>query len=193
MKPYTKNRRKNYFIDKSFQFKFIIKFCIIIILTSLIIGGLIYYLNQNTTTVAFENLKVVVKTTADFLLPITLQILLIVTILASLVAIGLTLFTSHKIAGPLFRLTQELNKMKNGDFSSKINIRAKDQLQKVIGEFNELRVSVNKSVEKIKTNWDEIKSPLNKYIDNINNSDEKKKSYECVRQIESEIKRFKTQ
>ena len=92
-------RRRNYFIDKNFQSKFIIKFCIIVIISSLAVGVSIFYLSQNFTTVAIENAHVIVKKTSDFMLPIVAETLALVTLFSAIAVIILTLFTSHKIAG----------------------------------------------------------------------------------------------
>lgn len=192
MQDYKNERRKTVFIDKSFQSKFIIKFCLLIIIASLLVGSSIYYFNRQTTTVAFEHLKVVVKSTADFILPIILEILAIVTVLMGIATIGVTLFTSHKIAGPLYRLKIELEKMKNRDFSSAVQIRAKDQLKKVALEFNEMRVAIKDSISALKADWDPVKTSLSKLKDEIKNEEERKRIADSIDRIDSELARFKT-
>jgi len=186
------NRRKNYFIDKNFQTKFIVRFCLLIMLASLMTGALVYYLNRQTTTVAFENLKVVVKSTADFILPILLEVMVVVTFVIGLATIAITLFTSHKIAGPLYKLKVELEKMKEGDFSSPVRIRAKDQLQKVASEFDEMRLRVNNSVGTLKENWNPIKEELSRLQREAKSEEEKKSLLSSIEQLDSELARFKT-
>ena len=73
--------RKHYFIDKEFQTKFILRFCGVVVVSSLLIGILIFLLSQNSTTVAIENTQVRVKTTADFILPVLVQTIIVVSIL----------------------------------------------------------------------------------------------------------------
>lgn len=139
------NRRKNYFIDKGFQTKFILKFCSLVILGSFLIGLLIYLFNMQTTTVAFENLKIDVKTTADFILPIILQILIFVTSATAVASILVLIFTSHRISGPIYKIKNELKRIKGGDLSVPIQIRANDQLRELVNEFEELRLTLKKS------------------------------------------------
>lgn len=156
MPGYKNNRRKNYFIDREFQTAFIVKFCLVIISASLVTAVLIYLFNRQTTTVAFEDLRVTVKTTADFIIPIVLEILAIVTLLAGLSTIAVTLFASHKIAGPLYKLKMELEKMKNNDFTSPVRIRSTDQLQKIATNFDELRVHIRDTIRSLKDIGDEL-------------------------------------
>ena len=186
-----KNRRKKYYIDKGFQSKFIVKFCFLIILTSLLTGVLIYVFNRQTTTVAFEDLKVVVKSTSDFILPIMLQILAIVTLLIGIATIAVTLFTSHKIAGPLYRINAELKRIKDGDFSSVVRVRAKDQLQKVAMELDEMRLEFKNSINTMRKNWVAIKSHLQKLQKESKDEKEKIRIADSIEKIDSELARFK--
>ncbi len=124
-----KIRRKHYLIDKDFQISFIFKFCGIVILGSLIIGGVIFYLTQNSTTVAIENTKVIVKSTADFILPILALTVAVVALFSSIVLSIMALFISHRIVGPLYRLRKEIDLLKEGDLTKQFQVRSKDQLK----------------------------------------------------------------
>lgn len=186
------DKRRKYYIDKGFQFKFIIKFCALIIIASLLTGALIYYFNQKTTTVAFENLKVVVKSTSSFILPIMLQILIIVTLLTGIGTVIVTLFTSHKIAGPLYRLTADLERIKSGDFSFPIKIRTKDQLHKVISEVNNMCLNLKDSIGVLKTDWTSLKEILGK-LQSQAPEEEKKNLQDNINKIDSALTKFKTE
>ncbi|MBN1586081.1 MAG: HAMP domain-containing protein [Candidatus Omnitrophica bacterium] len=134
MKPRIK--RRNYFIDRSFQAKFAIKFCVVVLLSSILAGAAIVALSGNSTTVAIENTKVVVKGTTDFLLPLMIQTLIIVTIFASVSVIALSLLVSHKISGPLFSLRRTVDSIKNGNLNAQFHIRRDDQIQALADSLN---------------------------------------------------------
>ena len=131
-------KRRNYFIDPAFQANFILKFCLIVVVSSLVIGTAMFFLSQNSTTVAIENTRVVAKPTADFILPEMAVLLLIVAVFSSLVVLILTLFVSHKISGPIYRIRKEIELLQNGDLTRKFNIRNSDQLQDLAGSLNEM-------------------------------------------------------
>ena len=191
MKEHKINRRTHYFIDKGFQARFIIKFCLLIIATSLLTGVLIYCLNRQTTTVAFDNLRVVVKSTSDYILPMMLEILVIVTLIVGAVTMIIALLTSHRIAGPIYRLTVELDKLKHGDLSSTIHVRAKDQLQKVASDLDELRIRFKDSVNTLKGNWDSVKTNMQKLIEETNDEEKKRSIADNIEKIDTELARFK--
>jgi len=178
------NRRKKYYIDKDFQAKFIIKFCLLVVSASIVTGVLLYYYNKQTNTVAFENLRVIVKSTSDFILPIVLAVLVIVTIIAAIATILMTLFTSHKISGPLYKLEKELEKMEAGDFSSPIKIRSSDQLQRVALRFDNMRLNIKESLSSIKSNWKDLNEQLKSKKD--------KSISDSIAKIDEEINKFKT-
>ena len=185
------NRRRNYFIDRGFQSKFIIKFCLLVVIASVLTGASLYYFSQRTTTVAFEHLKVVVKSTDDFIMPILIGTLIIVTLLVAIATIIVTLLTSHKIAGPLYRLKVELDKMKNGDFSSPVHIRTKDQLQNIASNFEEMRLNLKSFVKTLKENWHSLGANLRKLRDGTQDTSEKKLIEETIRKIDAELAKLK--
>ena len=157
-------KRKQYFIDKNFQSKFILKFSLVVILASVIIGGLIFYLSTNSTTVAIENTKITVKRTADFILPIMVHTIVIVTLFSVIIACGLILLISHKISGPLFRLKREIDLMKTGDLGRDFNIRATDQLK-------DLALSLNLMCSTLKEKLTESKEQCKSFENFISQKD----------------------
>jgi methyl-accepting chemotaxis protein len=104
------------------------------VLTSIIL----YTAALKSSTVAVVNSRVVVKTTADFLLPILIQTVIIVLTIVSLATIVVTLFVSHKIAGPLYRVKVGMKTLEDGDFSEDFRIRRLDQLQDLATTFDSM-------------------------------------------------------
>jgi len=140
------NRRKNYFIERSFQAKFILKFCMLVAAGGLLTIGILYFLAARSTTVTIVNSSVVVKTTADFLLPILIQTALVVIILTSIATIIVTLFVSHKIAGPLYRLKKAMGDLGEGNFSTEIKLREMDQLKDMAEAFNSMAAKLKEKL-----------------------------------------------
>jgi len=131
-------KRRIYFIEKSFQAKFIMKFCSLVVLGGLLTIGLLYLWAMKATTVSIVNSRVVVNTTADFILPLLIQTVIIVTMIVAIATILVTLFVSHKIAGPLYRFKKVMEAMGEGDFLSHVSIRKGDQLQDLAKIFDDM-------------------------------------------------------
>ncbi|MDD2689520.1 MAG: hypothetical protein PHT41_05180 [Candidatus Omnitrophica bacterium] len=149
-------KRKKYFIEKSFQSKFILKFCLIVIAATFIVGLLLFLFSSGSTTVAIENTKVVVKNTADFILPIILTTLILVTIFSAVSVSLLCLFVSHKIAGPLYRLNSEITKFGEGKLGVNFSIRTGDQLKELANSLENMAASLRGKIGMLKDKCNEL-------------------------------------
>ncbi len=167
--------RRNYFIDRSFQSKFILKFCLLVALGGFFSIGIIYLLAMRSTSVSIIDSRVVVKTTADFMLPILIQTVVIVTIILSLAVALMTLLLSHKIAGPLYRFRKAFKLLLEGDFSNDFKIREFDQLQDLAVEFNNMIIRTRDKIGSLKNHFNDLKNKIH----NISESEiaEHKRSY----------------
>ena len=130
------HRRKQYFVKKQFQIGFILKFCILILIGTLISTGLLFLFSKGTLTSSFQDSRLVIKNTASAILPAVLYTNLITLGLIILATIFVTLFISHRIAGPLFRFEEELKRIGEGDLTMNIKLRKKDQITAVADDLN---------------------------------------------------------
>ncbi len=153
-------QRKNFFIDKKFQTDFILRFCLLVVVTGTFFMALIYVLAGKETTVSFVNLRVVVQTTADFIYPLLLQTLIVSTVVVGLATIAITLFVSHGIAGPSYRFKKILNALGEGDFSMGCKVRPKDSLKDVAGALDGMIDQVRKKLSHTDLKLKELKGVL---------------------------------
>ena len=146
----ARTKRRNYLVDRNFQVGFIFKFGVTVIISSFAIGGLIFYLTRNSTTVAIENTQVIVKSTADFILPILVLTVVIVAFFSSLALSAMALIVSHRIVGPLYRLRKEVEMFKEGDFTKEFQVRNKDQLKDLAKSLGEMSSTLRKRHTELK-------------------------------------------
>lgn len=129
-------RRRNFYIKKKFQRNFIIKFCGLVTIGSIISGGIIYLMSESTVTTTFVNSKLTIKSTADFILPAVLLSSAVVVLLTGLAAIFITLFTSHKIAGPLYRIEKDITAVASGNLKMVFSLRHGDEIKPLVTSLN---------------------------------------------------------
>lgn len=183
------SKRRNYFIDKKFQTRFILKFCFLVAVGGLLTIGIVYLLAMRSTTVSFVNSRAVVRTTADFILPLLIQTVLIVVVIMSLATIIVTLFVSHKIAGPLYRFKKVLEALEQGDFSSSFKIRRLDQLQGIADAFNAMITRIRIQLKALKENLQDLKEKL----DNISEqevAEHKRSIFNELKKISEELNKI---
>jgi len=146
----TAIKRKKHFINPGFQARFIVKFCLILILGGGITIGLTLFNTQDTLTSSFTNSKLVIQNTSLAIMPSVIYTTLITTALIGLVVIMVTLLVSHKIAGPMFRFEKDIERVTRGDLKSRINIRKGDQFQEMATSLNTMIESLNNRVVDIR-------------------------------------------
>jgi len=180
------NQRKNYFIEKRFQTNFIFKFCLLLILAGLLTGATLYLLAMESTSVTFVNSRVMVKTTADFLLPILIQTFLVVTIMISIATIFLLLFVSHKIAGPLFHFKKAMQELGSGNFALAFRVRKLDQLQELSDSFENMIKTTRQELAQVKGSFRSLKEKLDTLSEN-EVTDHKRSTLKELKKISEEI------
>ena len=182
-----KNRRRNYFIKKGFQTKFILKFCGLVVLGSVISGVSLYLFSRGTVTTTFVNSRLSIVTTADYILPALFGSSLVTIVLISIATAVVVMYLSHRIAGPLFKIERSVKEVGAGDLTLKINLRSTDEIRKMADCFNEM-------TEKLKARLLEIKArscDLGKQIDSLKMQDALKKVSEQKKKLDKAIDYFK--
>ena len=133
-----KNRRKNYFIKKKFQRNFIIKFCALVIIEAIIFGAIVYMMSKATVTTTFEDSRLVIKSTADFILPTILLGSAAVIVFTGLITVIITLFTSHRIAGPLYSMEKDIEEVASGNLKKKFDLRQEDEIKELAASLDKM-------------------------------------------------------
>ena len=148
--PQRQLRRRQYYIKPSFQRRFILQFCALVILSCVVFGTALYLYSTRTLTTAFFHSKLRVMSTADFLLPALGFTTVIVTALVAVAAAVRVLFFSHQIAGPLYRLEKTARAIGNGDLSLQVRLRSGDELQDFARSMDTMVTELRTQVQQIK-------------------------------------------
>ena len=84
------------------------------------------------------------------ILPAAIYTNLITLGLISIATIIVTLFISHRLAGPLFRFEKELKEIGNGDLTTVITLRKKDQIKSLADDLNRMSTNLDEKVRGIR-------------------------------------------
>ncbi|THB71468.1 MAG: methyl-accepting chemotaxis protein [Desulfovibrio sp.] len=150
-----KFKRKQLYIKKDFQLRFIVKFCIIVLLGSVLSTALVYYFSSDTLTSTFHNSRLALRTTSEVILPAIIYTNLITLAVISLAAVSVTLYISHKIAGPLYRFETDLELIAKGDLTKRIRLRKEDQLKDLANSLNTFVDTMHDRMAEIQTQVEE--------------------------------------
>jgi methyl-accepting chemotaxis protein len=153
------NKRKIYIIDKQFQFRFVFTFLILIILSLVLFtaGFMGYYWIKYMAGENVFNEFIHVIRKVDILndkgevissapqnlgpynpFEIYVPPILLNNLITMLVISILGIFYSHRIAGPVYRIQQDIKRVLNGEKGVTITLRRTDKLQELAEEINQL-------------------------------------------------------
>ena len=135
------HRRRHYIIKKAFQLKYIALLLAVVLISVIITGYTIYYniwtlLGDKLANVYPQGRLITIFRTVNVRLAINM-------IFVSMLCIGIGIFASHRIAGPVFRMIRFLNTVAAGDYNQKLTLRKTDELK-------DLAEAINKVVDRLK-------------------------------------------
>jgi len=144
-----KTRRRTVFINKRFQTGFSIKFLVLIAAESLLAIALFLYISSGTFTTGYTGADIVVARTGEYFLPTVLLVNLVLIGSTAIAGFAIMLYTSHKIAGPLYRFEKSLEEIGGGDLTHRFSLRGDDQLGELAEKLNDFNTSLDMAVHSI--------------------------------------------
>ncbi len=146
-------KRRQYFIQKTFQTKIIIRFILILIFGSVITGMGLYFLAANELETRLYTAHMTITNTREILLPTIILTTVIVFILLSLITIYTVLYLSHKIAGPLYKFEKITEEIGKGNLTVDVTLRKKDELIHLQNAFERMLESLQYKIGVLKKNY----------------------------------------
>jgi methyl-accepting chemotaxis protein len=145
-KVFQKRKKLNLRIKQKLQVWLLIRIMGVALLTITVAGVILYFYSVTVVDTDYLSFAPKVRKVSEVLLPVFLAASL-TSIVAGLL---LALFLSQKIAGPVFRIEQDLLRMRTGDLTEVVSIRSSDILK-------ELAQSVNMTVHNIRNMLNDVK------------------------------------
>lgn len=171
------SKRRIVYIHKEFQRNFIFKFCVIALCAMLLASLLLYFFSKNTMTATYRHHHLALQRTAEAILPALIITNLVVLLGLLIATVIVTLYVSHKIGGPLYRLNKSLESIGNGNLSLRIGLRQHDQLMDFASGINQMTQNLNHKVCQIQREVTQLKE---KTQGNDLNIEEIKKDTETI-------------
>ncbi|MEW6686029.1 MAG: HAMP domain-containing protein [Candidatus Edwardsbacteria bacterium] len=129
-------RRKNYLTKKRYQFRMLgLIAAIVFFATAVSILATHYFMWQSIVKIVFETGKY--PPVWELMRATNRPLYIVIPIVFVFLAI-LVIFISHRIAGPIYRLKQSMEKVGEGDFSVRLKFRKTDEIQDVADSFNKM-------------------------------------------------------
>jgi methyl-accepting chemotaxis protein len=119
---------------------------VLLLVLVLFSGSLFYSFANKELTGEYYKAHSTLKNVMDNLLPWLLG----VNILGILIASVLTVFFTHRVAGPIFRIQKDLNLISEGKLNTRIKIRRKDHFHEIKDGINNFLVNFDLKLNEMK-------------------------------------------
>ena len=149
-------KRKNYFIQKDFQTKFIIRFLLIALVASIASAFAFYFFVANDISASFSRAHLQIRNTWQIFLPALIMIGSLTFIISAAISTFMMIRFSHKIAGPLFRLEQITSEMAEGNLALTVKLRDQDQILPLAESFGKMAKGMNDRIYVIREHAEKL-------------------------------------
>jgi methyl-accepting chemotaxis protein len=140
--------RRTYLIKAKFQLRYIGLILLFMFAVAWVTGYTVYYtgwmlMGEKLAGVYPQGRLISIMRTINITLVLRLLFLTPLVVMASV-------FLSHRIAGPLFRIERYVRAVAKGDLSAKLHLRKNDELKDVAGAINDMTDDLRNRVKKLK-------------------------------------------
>ncbi|PLX15244.1 MAG: hypothetical protein C0601_13550 [Candidatus Muiribacterium halophilum] len=176
-------KRKNYFIEKGLQSQIIVAFIVLTVFVLMITMFNLYFLSQYMVANTLEPSEYIqfssmlsrafsmLKYKIYFLIGLDVIIVFIV-----------SLFISHQLAGPGYKIKKSITKIKDGNLNFKVVLREGDKFDDIANELNALIRKNSMDVNELITIKDKFKTALRTKDDQL--------AIETLAKLEEHVNKF---
>jgi nitrogen fixation/metabolism regulation signal transduction histidine kinase len=150
------------YFDNRYKIRFMVRFIVGMLLISLASCLLFYAIIPKEAASRYVSLIYYLHDTHQNLVPILLVVGLFEVVLALLFTLLLVLLISHKVGGPMYKLSKNIEQITKRDLSlSEISFRDRDQVQVLAVRFNEMLKSWHDQMKKLKDSYANVEARMN--------------------------------
>lgn len=176
----NKHRRRTYLIKTGLQLRYMGIIISTMLLVAFGVGWVIYHTSwsriANTPDLTLDKLSEIFDAVNSVLLRWVVVFIFAIAILS--------IFVSHKIAGPVYRLEETSKLIASGDLTHQIQLRQGDELQDLQEAFNQMSESLRKMVSKDREVIEKLIETSSRLREKI---DQKKLSPESVEAVTRDL------
>lgn len=145
----TRYRRRNYFINKEYQGRTIFHYFLLILAGSILFSLVFSFFSSNTISIVYEDYHLKLGTTPGILMDRIFSAQWFFIVVCGMAVIFITLFLTHRVAGPFYRFEKSLDTMLEKDISGNIHLRKKDEGKGVAERINRFNTMLAKDLSQV--------------------------------------------
>ncbi len=171
-------KRRNYFINKEFQGRYIFNYFLIAAIGSILFMAVFSFFSSNTLSISYDDYQLQLGVTPLILFKKILSAQWVFIVVGGGLVVIATLFLTHRVAGPVFRFRRSFNEMIDGDLSGRIVLRPKDEGKELGEKINEFNLALSKKLSLIESANSNIEILVHQLKKNMKDADMDISSFE---------------
>lgn len=167
-------RRKRLVVEGNFQARFILRFVLVIVGATLLSTGSIlglFFFKYQFGGADLKNIIIVITekgiTDVSSFFNIIITPLVGANVLVLCIIVPYSLFYSHRIAGPIFRLEQSIDLILEGEMDFVISLRKHDEFKYLGNKMNALIDYLRRNIGEVKSSYRVMEEKVKKVSDMI--------------------------
>ncbi len=139
-----KRKKLNLAVKKEFQKWLLVRILGTILVSSVVAAVILYFYSSRELGESFYDAHIKIRRVSDLLLPVILAGSFVSLLSGTLLA----LFLPQKVAGPVFRIEEDLKEIQAGNLEKEIRLREGDPLKELAQAINATIVFLRSKIEK---------------------------------------------
>jgi len=130
--------KRTFIINRQYQLGFVLRLLGLVLAGAAVFMVMFYLLSQGMMSVSYEHYDLRVGEASNMLMPQVLTATFIYLLLTGLTVTVITILTSHRMAGPIYRIARTVEEMHRGNLVPRIRLRKKDSSSELADALNRL-------------------------------------------------------
>ena len=182
-------KRRNYFIKRELQGKYVFNAFLLSVAAILLLAFLMGVFSANTMTISYENSDLKLGSTPVMMAKSFLTANWITLMFGGGLLVWLAIRFTHRVAGPIYRIELELDQMIKGDLRGRIHLRPNDDVKEMANLVNQFKDLLEKRLQRV----NDITAEMERNTQDLTQSPEERlnKNLVLAHEISSELEFFK--
>jgi methyl-accepting chemotaxis protein len=146
----TKHKRRNFFIKKELQGRYILMFFIFVVLGSIMYAAIFSMLTADSFTIVYKDNNLTLGKTPYILMAEMMRANWILILSGGVAGVIIAMFLTHRFAGPLFKLERVVREMAAGNLSVDATLRKRDEGKELAALINLLNETLAANVKSMR-------------------------------------------
>jgi methyl-accepting chemotaxis protein len=160
-----KFKRRNFFIKKEMQGRYILSFFVFIIFSSALYASIFSWLAADTFTIVYKDSALTLGRTPSVLFMEMLKANWILILLGGVAGVIIAMFLTHRFAGPIYKLEKSIYEMSAGNLAFDVRLRKSDEGKELAVALNGFKDGLAARIFAMKGLSDSIDANLRRAMD----------------------------